>query len=353
MKRNLFHRFAAPVLGLALAAIAVTGVGAAPASVPFGITHSAAIEVVGAPCSVAPNMLENDQYIRLFPEHLAYKLPSDITVTAPNGASTVIAKGTPVDSYLLHADWVNNGQNAPKVFSGNMTFAQPVLGMISDANGLIATDPVVGAPSTVYGTNSDRGLESYDDSASFSNNGQTLNVKFTAWNSDDEVRVITVASPSIQHSDSVEVIGAPCSAVEGTLESDSVIRMFPERLNYTLPSDLTVNGKLLPPGSHVNVYTVHADRVGDQTGVVKKLAGSVSFDTPILGVITNGAQLIGTDSTLGATFEPDIHTAYSARSDRGLESDDSVKVSADQTSLNLSFNFWNAVDEMRVITQAP
>ena len=353
MKRHIFRRFAPSLLGLALATTTISGVSAAPASVPFGITHSASIEVVGAPCSVASNMLEDNQSIRLFPEHLAYKLPSTVTVIGPNGTPTTLAQGTLVDSYFIHADWVNQGKNAPNVFTGNLTFAQPLLGIIKDSSALVASTPVLGAPSTTYGTNDDQGLESYDDSATFSNNGQTVNLKLSVWNANDQLRVITAASPSINPSTSVEVIGAPCSVIENALESDTSIRMFPERLNYTLLTDLTVNGKLFAAGTRVNVYLIHADRVGDQQGMYKNLSGSVSFDTPILGVITSGAKLMATHSTLGATFDPDIHTSYSARSDQGLESDDRVRVSVDKTRLDLSFKVWNVVDQVRVITQAP
>ena len=124
MNRRLFAWLATPLLGLSLAA---TAVHAAPSSAaqPFGISLSSSVQLIGAPCSVAPDVLESNDFIRAFPERLAYALPADTTVLGPNGAPTVLAQGTLVDSYFVHADWINGGQNAPKKFAGSLTKGRP------------------------------------------------------------------------------------------------------------------------------------------------------------------------------------------------------------------------------------
>jgi len=341
------------VLPLALAALPSTPAFAADAA-PLVTAHSATVDVVGAPCSVVPNTLEDNQLIRFFPERLSYPLPSAVTVTAPDGSRQTIPQGTLVNSYYVHADWRNNGKNLPKTFDGSVTFAQPAYGVIKDAAGLINTHALLGAPGTAYSTNSDQGQEGYGDKIWFSD-PQTLNLHLTVYNMADQVRVLTPASSAIQPGGAVEAVGAPCSVVEGTLESDSAIRLFPERLNYVLPADITIDaqgapGKVIPQGTAVNVYYVHADRVGDQQGVVKKLSGSVTFDKPVLAVITSGAALNATHGALGNTENATVKTAYSASVDQGLDAGDVVTVSPNR--VDFAFDVWNVVDQMRIITLA-
>jgi len=331
------------------------GTGSQP---PFGITYSASVDLIGAPCSVMSNVLEDNSLIRLFPERLRYALPSAVTVTAPNGGTQVIPAGTLVDSYYLHADWVNQGQNTAKVFDGNVTFAQPILGILKSGGALLSTNAMLGNPGTTYATGTDQGIEDYDDSVSFSNAGKTLTLHLTVWNTSDALRVITPAGQGITLGGAVEGIGSPCSVVEGKLESDSAIRFFPERLNYVLPTPLTVDGygadgvgargMVLPQGARVNVYYVHADLVGDGQG--KQLRGTVTFDAPILAVLVDGAPLNNTHNTLGATWHPIVKTAYSARGDQGLEAGDQISVQ--QNRVDFAFSGNADVDQIRIITAA-
>jgi len=338
-----------------VATVNVTVVAGGTVQPPFGLTYSAAVELVGAPCSVAPNVLEDNSFIRLFPERLSYPLPSAVTVTASDGTTKTLAAGTLVDSFYLHADWVNQGQNTAKVFDGNVTFAQPVLGVIKSGTGLLNTHAILGAPGTTYATNTDQGIETYDDSVSFSNGGKTVNLHLTVWSTADEIRVLTPARSAITPSGAVTVVGAPCSVVEGALESDSAIRLFAERQNYVLPAAVTVDaqglsGAVLPQGARVNVYYVHADPVGNGQG--KQLRGSVTFNTPVLAVLTDSGALLNTHNTLGNTWHPTIKTAYSTSSDQGIEADDSVTVNAQQKRVDFVFNGSTGVDQVRIITAA-
>lgn len=353
MNRRMFRWLAAPLLGLSLAA---TAAHAAPSSIaqPFGISLSPSVELIGAPCSVDVDALESNQFIRAFPERLAYALPADITVTGPDGAPTLLAKGTLVDSYFVHADWINKGRNMAKKLAGSLTFDQPVLGVIKDSAGLMGTHAALGAPSTTYATASDQGLETWaDDALSFSDAGQTVNLKLTVYNSVDQLRVITKASPAITHSEAAEVVGSPCSVVENTFESDDHIRVFAERQSYALPEDVTVRvaggaTQVIAKGTLVNSYYAHADWRNGGENAAKLFAGSVSFAQPVLGVVVDAAGLEATHATLGAPG-----TAYSASADQGLESyDDSYWFSNSGQTVNLKLTVWNSADQVRIITLA-
>ncbi len=341
-----------------VATVSITVNAATDAQSPVGITGSSAVEVIGAPCSVAPNALENDTLMRLFPERLAYALPSAVTVTAPNGSTQTIAQGTLVDSYYLHADWINGGQNVAKLFKGNVSFSQPILGVIKTSNGLLASNAMLGAVGTAYGNTTAQGLE-YDDNAWFSNEGRTLHLWLNVYDTSDALRIITPARPGLTLGGAVEGIGAPCSVVETKLESDTAIRFFAEHLNYVLPAPITVDGfsadgvdtqgMVLPQGSRVNVYYVHADMLGDGQG--KQLSGSVSFDTPILAVLVDSNTLMNTHNTLGATWHPTIKTAYSARGDQSVEAGDRLSIQQNRINFVLSGNA--DTDQIRIITAAP
>ena len=120
--------------------------------------------------------------------------------------------------------------------------------------------------------------------------------------------------PTINHGPSIQVIKTPTSVVEDTLESNKYIRAFTEHQNYTLPQAITINGTTIPAGTKVNVFYLHADKMGTDNTKSLKLSGWVSFNTQVLGVISDSATLLNTNSTLGSPI-----TAYSARTDQGLD----------------------------------
>ncbi|MBX3015935.1 MAG: cadherin-like domain-containing protein [Caldilineaceae bacterium] len=343
-----------------IATVTITVNPASDVPAPVGITSVAAVEVIGAPCAVAPNVLENDSSMRIFPERLAYALPSAVTVIAPNGSTQVLPAGTLVDSYYLHADWINNGQNVAKLFKGNVSFSQPILGIIKSSDGLLATNALLGAPGTTYATNTAQGLEAYDDNAWFSNGGSTLHLWLNVYDTSDALRIITPARPGLTLGGAVEGIGSPCSVVEGQLERDSTMRFFAERLNTVLPETIMVPklGKMgfegnvaLPQGTRVNVYYLHADLLGDGQG--KALSGSVTFNAPILGVIVDGAALNATHNLLGATWHPTLKTAYGTRDDQGIETGDRIGIVLEQNRLDFTFSGNGDTDQIRIITAAP
>jgi hypothetical protein len=151
--------------------------------------------------------------------------------------------------------------------------------------------------------------------------------------------------------DTIDLIGAPCSVEAGELEHDGRIRVFPERLSYVLPTDVTVDnptGTVIKKGELVDIYYVHADRLGDDKDSSRRFSSSLTFQNSVLGVIASTDKLASTHDTLGAPT-----TDYSEKSAQGLENgDDSVTLDAATNSLTLDFRVWNVVDQVRVITVA-
>jgi hypothetical protein len=144
----------------------------------------------------------------------------------------------------------------------------------------------------------------------------------------------------------VQKVPQPSTAEIGKLESDLVARAWDEAQSYRLTAPLTVNktpagpGMTIPAGTWVSSHMIHADQQGTAGGVT--FTGSATFDSSIIGAVTSDAGLVASDF-LGATvFSP---------SGRALESgSDSVTVAASATTI--TFNNFNVVDEVRVITDA-
>jgi hypothetical protein len=180
---------------------------------------------------------------------------------------------------------------------------------------------------------------------------------------------LTVALPAYADlagfTGTVSVISPPASVVVNSgLESNTSTYFFTEQQNLVLPSGVAVNittpglynsnGSLTPgtivAGTSVDSYYLHTDPVGAPTSAIN-YAGSVTFDTQILGVIILDAQFNASNGLLGAPG-----TLYSA-SGQGLElgttaGDDNVTLSADGKTLSYNLETSTAADDIRVITAA-
>ena len=84
--------------------------------------------------------------------------------------------------------------------------------------------------------------------------------------------------------------------------------LFDEQQDTTLTSPLAVDSSpvrgnggptTLPPGSQVSSFLVHGDKIGANATPVGGWSGSRTFADPIVGVITSGANLTGSDSRVG------------------------------------------------------
>ena len=114
-----------------------------------------------------------------------------------------IAKGTKVDSYLLHMDSTGHLSSDTINLKGTATFSHAILGLIFSSSKLLSTDTVLGVSGVYYWNKdefgkptSDRGLESSDKWKIFGNQ-LSFDANFTSSTAMDEVRVLTaVPEPS-------------------------------------------------------------------------------------------------------------------------------------------------------------
>jgi hypothetical protein len=115
---------------------------------------------------------------------------------------------------------------------------------------------------------------------------------------------------------------------------------FDELQDYTLTSDLYVDGGVISAGKTVSSHYVAYDPL-----LWSRQAGSVSFSGKILGVIST------TDSLLASDFLGAPAVSYVSIIERGLEGWDRYRVS-DKT---VDVSWWASTpgDYMRVITVAP
>ncbi len=117
------------------------------------------IVLVSPPASVQTGDYENNNRIRLFIEQDPIWLLSRVRVdiTTPGlyddeselDPDSFIRKTTWVNSYLLHADPVNPGQDG-RVYQGRVRFSNPILGVIVRRGHLRNTDDPLGALGTLY-----------------------------------------------------------------------------------------------------------------------------------------------------------------------------------------------------------
>ncbi len=163
----------------------------------------------------------------------------------------------------------------------------------------------------------------------------------------------------------------PPSLALGQLEHDDKIYVLKERNGVRLQQQVTVD--ITEPGRHtawprqraeiatgqrVNSYLLHFDRIGDAQENYATAKATITFDQPIIAVITRTQTLIESDAALGA---PDA--VYDSGTNRGLEervSDPTINVNArdtvvlsdDRMTLTVRLKGHTNVDHIRVITRA-
>jgi sugar lactone lactonase YvrE len=199
---------------------------------------SAAVLKITPPPSVQLDGLESNQSAFFFAERVSFVLPSAIAVDASSpgtynsfGSLTpgIIPAGTVVDSFFLHADPFdpNNGV----FYSGSLSFDNPILGVIALSGGLDQTDAILGAPGTLYpipGSEPARGFElGSPDMFVISADRKTLTFSNAAAGADDQLRIVTAASPPLPV--------APGTST--TFTSPNVINQA-----VTIPPDANMNG---------------------------------------------------------------------------------------------------------------
>ena len=165
---------------------------------------------VSPPATVSLNRTESNTEILAFFESRT-SLPSELVVGVDSPGfyneetdlqlpSPVISAGTTVDSFLLHFDPVRQTGGRR---DGSITFGTDILGIIIESNALLASDSLLGSPTTFYPAPSQpffelNGLEIESDSILLSSDRRTLTVSWFTNNLLDHVRILTVtATPEI------------------------------------------------------------------------------------------------------------------------------------------------------------
>jgi hypothetical protein len=149
--------------------------------------------------------------------------------------------------------------------------------------------------------------------------------------------------------------------IPGRYEDDDHLIVFPERNAVWLKQDVTValaapgtyagpfeeHSTTISAGRRVRTYLLQFNPVGRKNAPVKRMAGSATFDRPILGLICTNKQLLATDATLGAE-----KIERFPRGGRGVEDGDTLVLSGDRRTLHVDLTAANATDQIRVVLDA-
>jgi hypothetical protein len=162
----------------------------------------------------------------------------------------------------------------------------------------------------------------------------------------------------------VVLVPPPPVVAKGIDSSDTEIHMFTERTAFTLPQtlpvDITPGGtfpipwtghdpltpSVLAAGTPIDSYFMISNPAGDPSPA-DSFDATVSFSTPILGVIIKTSTLETTDPIVGA---PGTNYQFNVP-DPGLNTDDAVEL-VNPSTINVAFHTSGSIDCIRVITVA-
>lgn len=171
-----------------------------------------------------------------------------------------------------------------------------------------------------------------------------------------------------------EVVPAPPNTPEivALHEDDNHILVIPERRSFKLPPRLPAD--IIEPGTyggresgglhgpnpilsksskHARSYLLRYNPVGVlDFGVFKRFEGSVTFDRPVLGIITSTGKLRLTDkiATSAPIPEPEQNPMMRGLEDGPKTEPDIITLSEDRRTVSVVFFAGESVDEIRVIT---
>jgi hypothetical protein len=199
------------------------GVGKAKGGI---IATTGEVNVIAPPPSVQLGAVESNTQIPTFAERVRFSLPTSVAVdiTAagtyannPTLTPGTIGAGTLVDSYYMYSDPIDSNSI---MFDGSATFNTNILGVIVLNNTLNGSDPILGAPGTLYPTGlSARGMELTpgEDSVTISADLRTLTFHGSTDTSQDTVRIITAASPvsGVPEPSSLALFGIAAASLAG------------------------------------------------------------------------------------------------------------------------------------------
>jgi hypothetical protein len=199
-------------VGLGLFGLALTASGSTLVSTTGQVT------VLGTPpADVASGGLQSNTTAYVFQESmLTLTSDLDVDVSTPGVYTTVssltpgtIDAGTSIVSYMLESQpsSVPPLPDDYRTYQGSLTFDEPILGLIVETTSLNNTDALLGAPGTTYPPPSDiysgldlntpgcKGSSCGDDAVTWTITGNTIYFDFVTNYSEDEIRIITAATP--------------------------------------------------------------------------------------------------------------------------------------------------------------
>ncbi|MEO8661480.1 MAG: PEP-CTERM sorting domain-containing protein [Bryobacteraceae bacterium] len=143
----------------------------------------------------------------------------------------------------------------------------------------------------------------------------------------------------------------------GPAANSSLFYIIPEVTNVILPQDVSAGGIIggtIPMGTKIDAYIIHADTLA-LAGTI--FTGSVTFDTPILGIYVSDTTLDFSDG-LAQTYGSPIVTYPTGFVNRGLElppgGNDSIILSPDHRTVTLTLNTsGTSLDELRLLVATP
>ncbi|OKH26843.1 hypothetical protein NIES593_02045 [Hydrococcus rivularis NIES-593] len=139
---------------------------------------------------------------------------------------------------------------------------------------------------------------------------------------------------------------------QGNLPTADTIQVFEETTDVAFPDGgIALNAGKIAPGTLVDSYNIYFDTESNSDSW-KTASGSISFSSPIVGLIWSRRNLEASDALFGAAG-----VSYGGNW-RGLESEDrqglsDFFISGGGNTLDLSFNIrGTGYDELRVLTAA-
>lgn len=141
----------------------------------------------------------------------------------------------------------------------------------------------------------------------------------------------------------VTLIAAPGTVSNATPGNNTTMYAFDEIQNFLLGADLVTSSGTILAGTRVNSQMILLNRESGRSSL--ELAGAVTFDSMILGLITTTAGLAATDAILGAAG-----TTYATFFARGLEGGETLGIAGD--TLSLVLRVTQPGDWLRVVTIA-
>lgn len=147
----------------------------------------------------------------------------------------------------------------------------------------------------------------------------------------------SVCSAAIVGGD-LTIIAPPAETGQDNQQVNALLG-FNERQNVLLAADLAVDGGSIEAGTRVSSHLLIFDPADGRA-----FSGVVTFDGPVLGVISSRGGLIASDSLLGLPA-----VTYLSPSARGLEGPDAYEL-INAFALRLTLGANSPGDHLRVIT---